>query len=180
MFHMNSASDLMQTSDVDRTDVSEGDNLADGYARKCSGSCNSHSAEQIHSSSNSTHQKYCDGNENFYADILKDDIVKLDESSVSATRNILPTVPINPVAVLMSQDSQNLVQDFMSPIPPFQGTANRRVRLRRQKPESSSTIAPEIKASDYSAEKAEPQAGSSEPSERRTIVIIGRWLVYGV
>ncbi|KAI6685347.1 hypothetical protein NL676_031260 [Syzygium grande] len=133
MFHMNNASDIMQTSDVDRTDVSEGDNLADGYARKCSGN------------------------------ILKDDIVKLDESSVSATR--LPTVPINPEAVLMSQDSQNLVQDFMSLIPPFQGTANQRIRLRRQKPESSSTIALEIKASDYSAEKAELEEAQSPQRE---------------
>ncbi|KAL3752289.1 hypothetical protein ACJRO7_013012 [Eucalyptus globulus] len=179
-FQMGGASDLTQTSDVDRTDVSEGDNLAEGCARNCSGSYNSHSVEQIESSSNSSHQKNSDGNEDFYADILKDDIVKLDESSVSPTRDSLPTVPNNLEAELMSQDSQTLVQDFISPIPPFQGTANRRIRLRRHKPERSSKIVLEMKANDSSAEKAEPQTGSSGPSERRTRVIISRWLVYGI
>ncbi|XP_030521280.1 NAC domain-containing protein 60-like [Rhodamnia argentea] len=184
-FHMNSASDLgsadlVQTSDVNRTDVFEGDKLAEGYARKCSGSHISHSVKEIDSGSNSSHQKNSHGNEDFYADILKDDIVKLDESSVSATCNILPTVPINLEPVPMCQDSEKLVQDLMYPIPPLQGTANRRIRLRREKLESSSTKVLEMKASDYSAEKAEPQAGSSEPSERRTSVIMGRWLVYGV
>ncbi|KAF8039606.1 hypothetical protein BT93_B1967 [Corymbia citriodora subsp. variegata] len=186
-FHMDDASGLgasdpMQTSDVDRMDVSEGDNLPDGYMKNCSGSNDPHSVEQIDSGSNSSHEKNSDGNEDFYADILKDDIVQLDESSVLATRDGLPAVPINLEAELMSQDLQKLGQDFMSPVTPFQGTANRRIRLKWQRPERSrsSTIVPEIKASDHSAEKAEPQTGSSGPSERRTRVIIDRWLVYGV
>lgn len=63
-----------------------------------------------------------------YAEILKDDIIKLDETSISATLDIRPVSAITPEIV---QKSQEPVESTVSQIHPFQGTANRRIRLRK-------------------------------------------------
>lgn len=57
--------------------------------------------------------------DDFFADILKDDIIKLDESSVSVADNILPVVENN------SEAQQESMQAVVSQAIPFQGTANR-------------------------------------------------------
>lgn len=77
--------------------------------------------------------------DDFYADILKDDIIKLDESSISATpSNMLPVVANNSVAEQDYEAANNSVaeQNYKVPVQaivsqpiPLQGTANRRIRL---------------------------------------------------
>lgn len=64
-------------------------------------------------------QGSCD-DDDFFAEILKDDIINLDESSVSVAADTRPVVASNSEAIV----SQAI---------PSQGTANRRIRLRRPK-----------------------------------------------
>ncbi|GMP88355.1 hypothetical protein CsSME_00040382 [Camellia sinensis var. sinensis] len=75
----------------------------------------------------SSHQD-CDDDE-WYAEILKDDIVDLDKSLLSpAPDDLLPTVPENS----KDERSQQEVQANLSPVLPFQGTAYRRIKLDRR------------------------------------------------
>lgn len=79
------------------------------------------------------------GEDDFYADILKDDIIKLDETSLSTT-------PVLPPVVGSQQETERIPQQETEGIPqqhvealslqadPFQGTANRRIKLRKQGP----------------------------------------------
>ncbi|WCJ41880.1 NAC domain containing protein 89 [Euphorbia peplus] len=122
-------------------------------SRKCySSSHDSHSMEQLDSASDETEQKLSDGlppadgfaqhqedsdnEDDFYADILKDDIVKLDETSVCVRNPWMPdglpnkpqTQP-QPVGFIMSQ------QPIFAP----QGTANRRIKLKIQTNNESAT-----------------------------------------
>lgn len=65
------------------------------------------------------------GEEDLYADILNDDIISLDETPLPA--------------MLASQQetvrtSQQQVETFSFQAGSFQGTANRRIKLRKQKP----------------------------------------------
>lgn len=71
-------------------------------------------------SSSSKLQGYYD--DDCYAEILKDDIVDLGPSFL-------------PHALGKSEDERSLqpIQEFHSPVFPFQGTANRRIRLSMQK-----------------------------------------------
>lgn len=69
--------------------------------------------------------------DDFYADILNDDIIKLDEASVSAA-----AADILPVLANKSEAEQNFQQPMQASLPeaiPFQGTANRRIHLRKRK-----------------------------------------------
>nr|ANJ86374.1 NAC39 [Carica papaya] len=78
---------------TDQTGNSEGDKILEWFSKKCSSSYDSHSTEQIDSASESerkhlnevtascSHPKESD-DEDWYAEILKDDIIKLDESSL--------------------------------------------------------------------------------------------------
>lgn len=65
--------------------------------------------------------------DDFFAEILKDDIINLDESAVSVAANTPPVVANN------SEAQQHSMQAVVSQAIPFQGTANRRIRLRRPK-----------------------------------------------
>lgn len=93
-----------------------------------------------------------DDSEDFFAEILKDDIIKLDETSFSTTLNLPPMVGNNMEAERNSQQPveavslpavpfQEIANQFLAedPFPgvPFQGTANRRIKLRKQKPKLS-------------------------------------------
>ncbi|MCD7466544.1 hypothetical protein HAX54_003355 [Datura stramonium] len=75
---------------------------------------------------NSTTTLDFDGEEDWFADIMKDDIIKLDDSSLNATP--ISLIPVRPES---SEISNHEAQAAMSAVVPFQGTANRRLRLVR-------------------------------------------------
>ncbi|XP_062016755.1 NAC domain-containing protein 89-like [Rosa rugosa] len=120
--------------------IDQGEKATECHSKKSTSSYDSHSIEQIDSASDSypkltpevtqmessQHQKgsYDD---DFFAEILKDDIINLDESSVSVAADIPPVVANN------SEAQQHSMQAVVSQAIPFQGTANRRIRLRRPK-----------------------------------------------
>ncbi|KAK6926536.1 NAC domain, partial [Dillenia turbinata] len=120
---------------IDQTAPSEGNRIVDWSSKRCSSSYDSHSLEQIDSASESDHllinevsQPSSSGyhkdseQEDCYADILKDDIIKLDETPPAAL-DLMPET------------------DRRSKMPlhgvPLQGTANRRIRLGTLKRRSS-------------------------------------------
>nr|XP_027105662.1 NAC domain-containing protein 60-like isoform X2 [Coffea arabica] len=93
------------SSGIEQTDASEGAMLGDCWSKECSSSNNSHSTEQIESGfecddkvpnelspyASSSHQKDCDSiEEDYFADIMKDDIIQLDDSAIYAS-----TTPAN-------------------------------------------------------------------------------------
>lgn len=73
----------------------------------------------------------CD-EEDCFADIMKDDIIKLDDSSYKAKHNLLPTITRKLESSTKSPTSQE-AQNLMSNRLPFQGTANRRLKLQTEK-----------------------------------------------
>ncbi|KAL5574942.1 hypothetical protein UlMin_016641 [Ulmus minor] len=150
-FHLNNSRNRASTSlgqpstmlnsncAVSAVGTDQGEKAVECCSKKCSTSYDSYSAEQIDSASESNqkltpevtqpecsgHQKDYDDDEDFYADILNDDIVKLDESSM-ADLEMNQFTPTKPVAEQKSEypaEAQAL---------PFQGTANRRIKLGKQ------------------------------------------------
>ncbi|KDO58272.1 hypothetical protein CISIN_1g025338mg [Citrus sinensis] len=127
---------------TDQTGMSEGDKAVECSSKKCSSSHDSYSIEQTDSASeaeekllddvnpteSSSHQKDCPGEEDFYADILKDDIINLD--SLSA---MLPLPPALASQQETGRNSQQQGETFSFQAGPFQGTASRRIKLRKQK-----------------------------------------------
>lgn len=116
---------------IDQSGLSEGD--------KAIGSSNdSFSIEQIESTSESeqkrtndvaqaetsSHQKETAMEDDFYAEILKDDIIKLDDSSLYATPGFPPMMNNMSEAERKAQEPTQVI--------PLQGTANRRIKLRTQ------------------------------------------------
>lgn len=80
----------------------------------------------------------CDGEDDCFADILNDDIVKLDESSLSMSTNLLePVATESKVEVQFTQPVQGINPDML----PSQGAADRRIKLRRHK-EKKYTVKP--------------------------------------
>ncbi|XP_011043286.1 PREDICTED: NAC domain-containing protein 89-like isoform X3 [Populus euphratica] len=148
--------------------IDQGGVPASENAAECSKSCESYSIEQLSSASeselklsndvalagSSSHQKDSDNEEDFYADIMKDDIIKLDETpfcapsglrSLVASKSEAETRPKQPVEMFMSEalplrsilsqgTSNQPVQIFMSealplrPVP-SQGTENQPVEM---------------------------------------------------
>ncbi|KAL9332954.1 hypothetical protein Peur_073093 [Populus x canadensis] len=148
--------------------IDQGGVPASEKAAECSKSYESYSIEQLSSASeselklsndvalaeSSSHQKDSDNDEDFYADILKDDIIKLDETpfyaplglrSLVASNSQAETRPEQPVEMFMSralplssissQGTENQpVEMFMSealplrPVP-SQGTENQPVEM---------------------------------------------------
>lgn len=112
-------------------------------SKEGSSSYSSRSVEQIESGSesdklnkelpqhhSSSYLKECD-EEDCFADIMKDDIIKLDDSSYKAKHNLLPTITRKLESSTnspMSQESQNPMSHRAS----FQGTANRRLKLQTE------------------------------------------------
>lgn len=105
---------------------SEGDKGVESSSKKWTSSYDSHSIEEQIGSASATEscsqQKDTDDEDDFFADILKDDIIKLDETSLSSTPNFLPVIP---------STSQHQPQEMQSHVLPLQGTANRRIRMRK-------------------------------------------------
>ncbi|KAJ7981208.1 NAC domain containing protein [Quillaja saponaria] len=138
------------------TGVFEQDKGAGCCSKRSSSSSESHSMEQIDSTSesnqklvneltyteSSSHQKDMD-EEDFYAEILKDDIIKLDESLQAAAPKILPMGNYSELVKDLDDkfDAERRLQDPAHAIPsqtlPFQGTAHRRIRLKRYKSRQS-------------------------------------------
>ncbi|GLT63910.1 hypothetical protein SLA2020_364370 [Shorea laevis] len=89
----------------------------------------SNSIEQNDSTSEFTpescsQQKDSDDEDDFYAEILKDDIIKLDETSLTDTPDFLPEI---------AGTSQQKSEEMPSHVLPVQGTANRRIKLMKEK-----------------------------------------------
>ncbi|XP_021278361.1 NAC domain-containing protein 89 [Herrania umbratica] len=139
--------DSRATSDggTDQTGISEGDKAVEFNSKKVTSSYDSHSIEQIDSASeseekhsndvapteSSTPLKDSDDEEDYFAEILKDDIIKLDETSLSAMPpDILPMLASTSDAERRTQLPR---QENVPHASPFQGTANRRIKLRRPK-----------------------------------------------
>ncbi|XP_071931515.1 NAC domain-containing protein 60-like [Coffea arabica] len=133
------------SSGIEQTDASEGALLGDCWSKECSSSNNSHSTDQIESGfecddkvpnelspyASSSHQKDCDSiEEDYFADIMKDDIIQLDDSAIYASPQQLQAVAPDPES---QNKSKQPAEDAPSCSLPFQGTANRRLRLGRQK-----------------------------------------------
>ncbi|XP_022754089.1 uncharacterized protein LOC111302443 [Durio zibethinus] len=135
------------TSDggTDQTGMSEGDKLVESPSKKATSSYDSHSIEQIDSASeselklsndvgpteSSTPLKDSEDEEDYFAEILKDEIIKLDEPSFSAAAtDILPMIASTSAAEGSTQQPR---QENVPHEPHFQGTANRRIKLRRPK-----------------------------------------------
>ncbi|XP_021808537.1 NAC domain-containing protein 40-like [Prunus avium] len=114
------------------------------YSKKSTSSHDSHSTEQIDSASESNQKQTTEVtqaessghqmdsyDDDFYADILNDDIIRLDEASASASADILPVLANKSEA---EQNSHQPMQAICnSEAIPFQGTANRRIHLRKRK-----------------------------------------------
>ncbi|KAK4440580.1 hypothetical protein Salat_0392900 [Sesamum alatum] len=113
----------------------DGAKPVDSCSKDCSSSYNSHSVEQVDTGAESDDKQpsefsqdgcsrlnkdYAD-EEDCYADIMKDDIVKLDEHPGAG-----------PVPVVKPKSELRNTQATVSMLP-FQGTANRRLRLRRHR-----------------------------------------------
>ncbi|XP_015170624.1 NAC domain-containing protein 89-like isoform X2 [Solanum tuberosum] len=115
-------------------------NVGECCSKEGSSSFHSHSVEQIDSGSESDkqtkefsqhdssgHFKDCDVEEDWFADIMKDDIIKLDDSSLNPRP--ISMIPDRPES---SEISNHEAQAAMSSVVPFQGTANRRLRQVRE------------------------------------------------
>ncbi|CAK9171443.1 unnamed protein product [Ilex paraguariensis] len=164
----------------------EGSKAVDCCLKECSTSYNSLSVGQVDSGSeseqrltnefsqhdSSSHQD-CDDEDDCFAEIMKDDIIKLDESS-------LPGTPLLPMVGSLSETeskSKQPVQAIMSRVLPFQGTANRRLRLNRRRakyyhPEPSKAFG--IVNDNYTAEGIIP---NSQQSKRCSISIFSATMV---
>lgn len=111
-------------------------------------------------------QGYID-DDDFYAEILKDDIIKLDETSISAALDVSPLSAITPENV---QKSQEPMESIVSEVLPFQGTANRRIRLRKVRAQSSHRRELETSSSNECQNSEEsPKCFKSVSSSRITV-----------
>lgn len=124
--------------------ISEGDRAAECSSKRCISSNDSHSIEQIESATESnaklsnevskpgcsSHQN-CDDDKDFYAEILKDDIIKLDEfSKPSISHRLQPTVT----------NTSEVERKSNQPMVPVQGTAHRRIKLKKQRYDSEEEL----------------------------------------
>ncbi|KAL3850273.1 hypothetical protein ACJIZ3_012155 [Penstemon smallii] len=123
------------------TDLEGGTNVSDTCSKESSNSSNSQEHVVYASSSefdDNIHKRSYAEEEDCYADIMKDNIIELDDCSLNSTNHQL--LPISPLKLKSTQGQGQGLRPTGS-MPPFQGTANRRLRLRiRQKLEPESGI----------------------------------------
>nr|GME04168.1 NAC domain-containing protein 40-like [Ipomoea batatas] len=147
MNNSNANNSMTALSGADPAGSSGGVNAGESCSKECSSSFNSHSVEQIDSDSDSDsdeklvneislhhppgHQKDFFDAEDWFADIMKDDIVKLDDSSLNPHLDTLPATTTKPEPE-PQQNQATAAQGFTPDLFPFQGTANRRLRLRKE------------------------------------------------
>ncbi|KAK3205643.1 hypothetical protein Dsin_019689 [Dipteronia sinensis] len=142
---MHNSSYAVSEEGTNQPGTSEGDKTVESRLKKCSSSHDSYSFEQIESASeseqrleddanltDSAHNKDFGDEEDYFADILKDDIIELDEVSLSATA-ISVVVASNPNPEVASTSQQHVEAVPYQPVP-LQGTASRRIKLNKQKP----------------------------------------------
>lgn len=125
-------------SGVEQSGLVNGAKTASSCSKDCSSSHNSHSVEQVDMGSESDgkvtnessnhasnlNEGCADGDaeeDDWYADIMKDDIIKLDDSSMNE----------NPRPSRVAAVKQKKPTETALAVLPCQGTANRRLRLRR-------------------------------------------------
>ncbi|KAJ8750270.1 hypothetical protein K2173_014185 [Erythroxylum novogranatense] len=135
-----SSGNAASESVIDRTGVSEGEKAE--CSKKCSSGNDSFSIEQLDPASeceqkqsdgitlaeSSILQKDFDSEDDFYADILKDDIVKLDETS---SLNIPGFLAVASRPAIENSFQHLFSQTLPTPASPFLGAANRRVNLKK-------------------------------------------------
>nr|UBT01677.1 NAC transcription factor 73 [Litchi chinensis] len=135
---MRSSNYAVSEGGTDQTGMSEGDKAFESSSKKCSSSHDSYSIEQIDSASeseqklandvtlteSSARNKDLDYEDDYFAEILEDDIIKLDEAPLFAT-SVAASNP-NPEAAGTSKQ-------YVEGAIPLQGTANRRIKLRKLK-----------------------------------------------
>ncbi|KAG2674375.1 hypothetical protein I3760_13G131300 [Carya illinoinensis] len=159
---------------IEQSGLSEGD-------KAVGSSHDSYSLEQIESTSesdqkltnevtmaeSSSQQNEIGIEEDFYAEILKDDIIKLDESSLSVSSDLfLSTVTDH--ASEAERETQQPIQDMDSWVPPLQGTAYRRIKLRMKEAKAFPAEGPESRESgktvnNYLVEKDEHPNQEQQP-----------------
>ncbi|KAK9022128.1 hypothetical protein V6N11_002417 [Hibiscus sabdariffa] len=127
---------------TEHTGTSEPDKA---YLKKGTSSYDSQSIEQFDSASeseqkhsndvgpteSSTPHKDSDAGEDYFAEILKDDIIKLDETPLSGRPDV--SVTIASTSNAYQRRSQQPRQEDEPHVSHFQGTANRRIKLRKPK-----------------------------------------------
>ncbi|KAK2971898.1 hypothetical protein RJ640_000521, partial [Escallonia rubra] len=148
---------------IQQTGVLEEAKTYESCSKECTSGYNSHSVEQVNTGSesderlmdgfpqhaSSSHQKDYDAEDEWFADIMKDDIIKLDESSLPTSPNHIPLIARHPKwdiepkaeratpliarAPKTERTPEQELQGVTSSVLPSQGTANRRIRLRRLK-----------------------------------------------
>ncbi|XWS52811.1 hypothetical protein CRYUN_Cryun11dG0104100 [Craigia yunnanensis] len=164
------------TSDgvTDQTGMSERDKAVEFYSKKATSSYESHSTEQTDSASeselklsndvgpteSSTPQKDSDDDEDYFAEILKDDIIKLDETSLSsAAPDNLPMI----ASTSATEGTQLPRQENVPHVSHFQGTANRRIKLRRPKADILCANASGRIVGEFSSEKLSSPKSEESP-----------------
>ncbi|PON65233.1 NAC domain containing protein [Trema orientale] len=170
---------------ISEAGTDQADKAVECCSKKCSSSYDSYSIEQIDSASESNqkltsevtqpecsgHQKDDVDEDDFYAEILKDDIIKLDETSISAALDIRPLSAITPENV---QKSQEPVESTVSHVIPFQGTANRRIRLRKVVARTGRGMAIETSTNNYFIGKTASRQNSEQSPKCTTSVSTSR------
>ncbi|KAK4492284.1 hypothetical protein RD792_003087 [Penstemon davidsonii] len=133
----NSPTNLSTSVEQSNTTLEGGTNMSDSCSKESSNSYNSNSEEHVYACSESDeniHKRSYAEEEDCYADIMEDNIIELDDCSLNSTNDQL--LPISAIKFKSSQG-----RAAMGSMPPFQGTANRRLRLRiRQRLEPESGI----------------------------------------
>ncbi|CAI9785848.1 unnamed protein product [Fraxinus pennsylvanica] len=130
-------------SGVEQSGMVEGTKAGDHRSKESGSSYNTHSVEQIDSGSESdekvtefdqlnfsSNEKDCVDEEDCYADIMKDDIIMLDDSSLNATAGLSSDVFVKPG---LDMRSEHPTQPTVTTTHPLQRTANQQLRLRGPK-----------------------------------------------
>ncbi|XP_051134118.1 NAC domain-containing protein 60 [Andrographis paniculata] len=128
----NDSTTTVALSDIEQPGVQDGvGKVAESCSKECSSSYYSHSVDSesddkrtstfSHTECSSV-EKCNPEEEDCYADIIKDDIIKLDDSSLNS----------NPVVKTESKMKSPQTDEATPSSHPIQGTANRRLRLKRQ------------------------------------------------
>ncbi|KAI3412493.1 NAC domain-containing protein [Psidium guajava] len=167
---------------IDGTTLSQ---AAEGFARRCPSSYDSRSVEQTDSASESNQnlpnegtvtestirQKDTDDDEDFFADILKDDIIKLDGSAVSTVPPSLLMESRQPEAERRSQES---FEAFLSQVLNFPTEPGQRINPTASEQLSKSALEGLEPNKEYSADKDEERSDEQLPSCIFTTMVAGK------
>ncbi|KAL8501105.1 hypothetical protein ACS0TY_020609 [Phlomoides rotata] len=147
------------------------------------GSYSSHSVEQIDTGSESddkvTPKKGYAEDEDCYADIMKDDIIKLDDSSLIENPMKDDIIKLDDSSLIENPRPLQVAVSEMeykqaaNPTLPSQGTANRRLRLRRQRKE----YYPDEQSGIFKTRDIPIQDGLDSNSEQRNGSMINKFYI---